>query len=185
MEGTCLTLCRRCSPRFLFWMSSCWRRSQGATRWSCPLPPWDQSAAIATKCIHRKDREIRSGAGPHPAVQKGWRTFGPLPERWHGLKVGAGTIVDATIIGAPSSTKNKEKKRDPEMHQTRKGKQYYFGMRLAGQAQYRWSRLTSNVRPHNASHGGGTRHLTRLAVKRHNPGSLCRILMERPNKRSP
>ena len=46
-----------------------------------------------------------------------------------GLKVGVGTIVDATIIGAPSSTKNKDGKRDPEMHQTRKGKQYFFGMR--------------------------------------------------------
>ncbi len=41
-----------------------------------------------------------------------------------GLKVGTGTIVDATIIGAPSSTKNAEKKRDPEMHQTRKGQQW-------------------------------------------------------------
>jgi IS5 family transposase len=48
----------------------------------------------------------------------------------HGLKVGAGTIVDATIIGAPSSTKNKKKQRDPEMHQTRKGRQWYFGMKL-------------------------------------------------------
>ena len=48
----------------------------------------------------------------------------------HGLKVGTGTIVDATIIGAPSSTKNAEKKRDPEMHQTRKGQQWYFGMKL-------------------------------------------------------
>jgi len=49
-----------------------------------------------------------------------------------GLKVGAGTIVDATIIGAPSSTKNADKKRDPEMHQPRKGKgkQWYFGMKL-------------------------------------------------------
>ena len=47
-----------------------------------------------------------------------------------GLKVGTGTIVDATIIGAPSSTKNGEKKRDPEMHQTRKGKQWFFGMKL-------------------------------------------------------
>ena len=37
-----------------------------------------------------------------------------------------GTIVDATIIAAPSSTKNKAKKRDPEMHQTRKGKQWYW-----------------------------------------------------------
>lgn len=48
----------------------------------------------------------------------------------NGLKVGTGTIVDATIIGAPSSTKNKDKKRDPEMHQTRKGQQWFFGMKL-------------------------------------------------------
>jgi IS5 family transposase len=47
-----------------------------------------------------------------------------------GLKVGSGTIVDATIIGAPSSTKNADKARDPEMHQTRKGQQWYFGMKL-------------------------------------------------------
>jgi IS5 family transposase len=40
-----------------------------------------------------------------------------------------GTIVDATIIAAPSSTKNKEKQRDPEMHQTKKGNQWYFGMK--------------------------------------------------------
>ena len=47
-----------------------------------------------------------------------------------GLKVGTGTIVDATIIGAPSSTKNAGKQRDPEMHQTRKGQQWYFGMKM-------------------------------------------------------
>lgn len=47
-----------------------------------------------------------------------------------GLKVGTGTIVDATIIGAPSSTKNTERQRDPEMHQTRKGQQWYFGMKM-------------------------------------------------------
>jgi IS5 family transposase len=40
-----------------------------------------------------------------------------------------GTIVDATIIAAPSSTKNARKERDPEMHQTRKGNQWYFGMK--------------------------------------------------------
>lgn len=40
-----------------------------------------------------------------------------------------GTIVDATLINAPSSTKNKDGKRDPEMHQTKKGNQYYFGMK--------------------------------------------------------
>jgi transposase, IS5 family len=47
-----------------------------------------------------------------------------------GLKVGTGTIVDATLIGAPSATKNADKARDPEMHQTRKGQQWYFGMKL-------------------------------------------------------
>jgi IS5 family transposase len=47
----------------------------------------------------------------------------------NGLKVSTGTIVDATIIDAPSSTKNKDKARDPEMHQTKKGNQWYFGMK--------------------------------------------------------
>jgi transposase, IS5 family len=42
----------------------------------------------------------------------------------------SGTIVDATIISAPSSTKNAAKKRDPEMKQTRKGNNWYFGMKL-------------------------------------------------------
>jgi transposase, IS5 family len=46
-----------------------------------------------------------------------------------GIKVNAGTIVDATIISAPSSTKNATKSRDPEMHQTKKGNQWYFGMK--------------------------------------------------------
>jgi IS5 family transposase len=43
--------------------------------------------------------------------------------------VSTGTIVDATIIDAPSSTKNNDKARDPEMHQTKKGNQWYFGMK--------------------------------------------------------
>lgn len=47
----------------------------------------------------------------------------------NGLKLNRGTIVDASIISAPSSTKNKKKQRDPEMHQTRKGNQWYFGMK--------------------------------------------------------
>ena len=46
-----------------------------------------------------------------------------------GVRITTGTIVDATIIHAPRSTKNREQKRDPEMHQTRKGKQWYFGMK--------------------------------------------------------
>lgn len=47
--------------------------------------------------------------------------------RERGLLMNKGTLVDATIIAAPSSTKNKDKARDPEMGHTRKGKQYYFG----------------------------------------------------------
>jgi len=47
-----------------------------------------------------------------------------------GLLLKSGTIVDATIIAAPSSTKNERKTRDPEMKQTRKGKQWYFGMKV-------------------------------------------------------
>lgn len=46
-----------------------------------------------------------------------------------GLLLRQGTIVDATIIQAPSSTKNRDKQRDPEMHQTKKGQQWYFGMK--------------------------------------------------------
>ncbi len=46
-----------------------------------------------------------------------------------GLLLREGTIVDATIIDAPTSTKNKEKRRDPEMHQVKKGNEWYFGMK--------------------------------------------------------
>ena len=61
----------------------------------------------------------------------GDRLFALINEYLHenGLQVSTGTIVDATIIDASSSTKNKEGKRDPEMHQTRKGNQWYFGMK--------------------------------------------------------
>jgi IS5 family transposase len=44
-----------------------------------------------------------------------------------GLRLSEGTIMDATIINAPSTTKNREKKRDPDMHSTKQGNQYYFG----------------------------------------------------------
>jgi IS5 family transposase len=76
---------------------------------------------------------------PAPAIdwtggnaERGKQLFAKVGEvlQARGLKVGTGTIVDATIIGAPSSTKNKDKARDPEMHQTRKGQQWYFGMKV-------------------------------------------------------
>ena len=47
----------------------------------------------------------------------------------HGLLLREGTVVDATIIAAPSSTKNQKGERDPEMHQTKKGNQWHFGMK--------------------------------------------------------
>ena len=48
----------------------------------------------------------------------------------NGMKLSGGTIVDATLIAAPPSTKNEEQSRDPEMHQSKKGNQWYFGMKV-------------------------------------------------------
>lgn len=48
----------------------------------------------------------------------------------NGLRLSGGTIVDATLIAAPPSTKNQDKARDPEMHQVKKGNQWHFGMKL-------------------------------------------------------
>ena len=48
----------------------------------------------------------------------------------NGMKLSGGTIVDATLITAPASTKNQEQNRDPEMHQSKKGNQWYFGMKV-------------------------------------------------------
>jgi len=48
----------------------------------------------------------------------------------NGMAMKQGTIIDATLIAAPSSTKNENKERDPEMHQTKKGNQCYFGMKV-------------------------------------------------------
>lgn len=52
----------------------------------------------------------------------------------HGMRLSTGTIVDATIISAPSSTKSKEKRRDPAMHPTRKGNQWFFGLKALASA---------------------------------------------------
>ena len=48
----------------------------------------------------------------------------------NGMRLSGGTIVDATLIAAPPSTKNQHKARDPEMHQTKKGKDWHFGMKV-------------------------------------------------------
>jgi IS5 family transposase len=53
----------------------------------------------------------------------------PVMRQFWGVRITTGTIVDATILQAPTSTKNQEQQRDPEMHQTKKGKQWFFGMK--------------------------------------------------------
>jgi transposase, IS5 family len=65
----------------------------------------------------------------HELTKAMFEEIGSLLEE-KGLLVKQGTIVDATIIAAPSSTKNKQKARDPEMRQTRKGKSWHFGMKV-------------------------------------------------------
>ena len=64
--------------------------------------------------------------------QLGEKIFKDVNERLQaaGLMMNGGTIVDATLIAAPPSTKNEDGERDPEMHQTRKGNQWYFGMKI-------------------------------------------------------
>jgi IS5 family transposase len=70
-----------------------------------------------------------------------------------GLRLSRGTIVDATIIAAPSSTKNAEGERDPQMHQTKKGKQWYFGMKVHVGVDSRSKVIHSGVTtPANTAH---------------------------------
>ena len=66
------------------------------------------------------------------ANELGARLFEAISEHLQdqGLRISTGTIVDATIISAPSSTKNRDKRRDPEMHQTKKGNEWHFGMKM-------------------------------------------------------
>ena len=83
-----------------------------------------------------------------------------------GLKLREGTIVDASIIEAPSSTKNRAGERDPEMHQTKKGNQWHFGMKLHIGVDsetglvHRMSATAANAHDvteaHNLLHGGET-----------------------------
>jgi IS5 family transposase len=72
--------------------------------------------------------QVGSRVLQHPVAMPSWtvRAF------WcaNGMKLSGGTIVDATLIAAPPSTKNQDKSRDPEMHQSKKGNEWYFGMKL-------------------------------------------------------
>ena len=84
-----------------------------------------------------------------------------------GHRLKTGTIVDASIITAPSSTKNRSGERDPEMHQTRKGKQWYFGMKahigvdaesgLAHSVETTPANTSDVVSAHALLHGGEER----------------------------
>ncbi len=65
----------------------------------------------------------------HGLGQKLFRKINKHLEK-KGLSFKEGTIVDATIISAPTSTKNQQGKRDPDMHQTRKGNEWHFGMKM-------------------------------------------------------
>ena len=73
-----------------------------------------------------------------------------------------GTIVDATIIQAPSSTQNREGQRDPEMHQVQKGKQYYLGMKLHNgvdaQSGMVHSMVTTPANVHDVAQAGKLLH---------------------------
>lgn len=71
-------------------------------------------------------------------------------------------MVDATIIHAPSSTKNQDRQRDPEMHQTKKGNQWYFGMKVHVGADVNSGLAhTVTVTPANASDISQLRYLLR------------------------
>ena len=79
-----------------------------------------------------------------------------LAER--GYRVRAGTIVDASIIAAPSSTKNREGARDPEMHQTKKGNEWHFGMKAhigVGRGDGTGAWHADDAGEHARSSGGG------------------------------
>ena len=91
-----------------------------------------------------------------------------------GLRLREGTIVDASIIEAPSSTKNRAKERDPEMHQTKKGNEWHFGMKIhigvdAGTGLvHSMSTTAANAHDvteaHHLLHGGGTDSLLQGAL---------------------
>ncbi len=62
-----------------------------------------------------------------------------------GLRLQAGTIVNASIIAAPSLTKNRARARDPEMHQTRKGNEWHFGMNAENELTHSLNTTAANT----------------------------------------
>ena len=124
-----------------------------------PLSAWGDAAGSLCAAVLRSDPGMEDLLYEVESVRRfaGLRLSGPLPDETtilnfrhlletQGLGMGlfeeinvhlaslghrlkTGTIVDASIIDAPSSTKNRRGERDPEMHQTKKGNQWYFGMK--------------------------------------------------------
>ena len=76
------------------------------------------------------------------------------PLKAHGLRVSGGTIVDATMINAPSSTQNRDRSRDPERHQRKKGNQGYFGMKapigVEAETKLIYSVATTSAKGHDS-----------------------------------
>ena len=132
VQGRRRTRCRGCCAS-----TSC---SSGST---CPIRRWKTRSTTASRCaglpgsIWSTDLvpdettilRFRHLLEKHQLTEKLFAEVRQLLEEKQ-LLLKSGTIVDATIIAAPPSTKNAAKERDPEMKQTRKGKQWHFGMKL-------------------------------------------------------
>jgi IS5 family transposase len=100
----------------MFYESAALRRFAGVDLGVAPAP--DETTICRFRHLlekHRLGEEMLETVNRHLASK--------------GIQIATGTIVDATIIHAPSSTKNASGQRDPEMHQTRKGNQWYFGLK--------------------------------------------------------
>ena len=85
-----------------------------------------------------------------------------------GLLLKSGTVVDVTLIAAPSSTKNSSGERDPEMHQTKKGNQWHFGMKCP-----HWCRCGLGPGAHGGGHGCQLQRLYAGACSGARRGNRC------------
>src|SRR5881398_2065942 len=124
--------------RRLGWSGCCGSTfCSSGTGW--PTRPWRTRYTIAWRCAaspasicrwrrFRTRLNFRHWLEEHDLTRALFDEIGAMLEE-RGLLMRQGTIVDATIIAAPPSTKNKSKARDPEMHQTKKGNQWHFGMK--------------------------------------------------------
>ena len=128
-----------------------WDRLEGRIRPFYPKAgrgrrPYELSAMLRIHCVqlfyNLSDPGMEDMLSEVESVRRfvGLRLSGPLPDETtilnfrhlesQGLRLRAGTIVDASLIEAPSSTKNRAGGRDPEMRQTKKGNEWHFGMKV-------------------------------------------------------